>query len=704
MGWLVALLPLVAVAQPQTTTFDFEAKAAPVAQVIERLSTQTSTRLKATAKLERTVLLVRAHAVTLADLKAKIAEAVHGAWTKEGDTEYLTRRTAEDRAIWDAHVALRRKYVDAELAEAKKVLEKPFDAKALATGLLALPDREEARNNQALAAQRYQREAALFAQGPLARLLVRLILACNPNDLAAVGPFERTYFTLAPTRMQRGFDRKRFEAALSAYAAEQQTWIEEAARTSFVEDPEGRMVSDPRAQIRHKPDQQDFALEVKRGEMTSLLFVNLIGDSSGPFTTGVVCQKSFADPARRFLDAQMTPAPPDEKDPLVPLSDDSREFTDRMNSSVRLRTPEPLSARMRELMLGVEKNDPLSWTVSDALMAYAQAKDLNLVAALPDTSLAMAYFISREAPLRMNAFVKGLLDSGTLAKNDKEGWRVLSPPDRYEAELDFTPRRAAAALAKAVLTQGRLDIRDYALYAFDSKRLNRGGFGDWFLAMIDRSVLGASDRTDWKSLQLYGSFSTLQQQSLESGGRFAYGAMVPYQRKIVERIVYAGKIRSEVQGGGGTASLKGKPVEPTEAFPMGVPAGCTVTARAKSVPTLVAYGKGSDGKVRPLRSVTTYTLAVLEVDSPGDPQMMERYGLKALVGYAPGAEKMLALRVTLGPETWTESPITLSDYDPNATPVTWDKLPDPYPKQIADAINQVKEQRANQPGRKIPPR
>ena len=175
------------------------------------------------------------------------------------------------------------------------------------------------------------------------------------------------------------------------------------------------------------------------------------------------------------------------------------------------------------------------------------------------------------------------------------------------------------------------------------------------------------------------------------------------QRQIVERIVYAGEIRSEVQSGGGIAQLTGQTVEPTEAFPMGVPFGCTVTARAKSVPTLVAYGKGSDGKVRPLRGLTASTLAAIESDVLGDPQKMASYGVANLVGYAPGTDKMVAMRVEVAPKVWRESTITVADYDPNATPVPWDKLPDPYPQQIAAAIAQVKAQKANQPVRRVPP-
>ena len=221
--------------------------------------------------------------------------------------------------------------------------------------------------------------------------------------------------------------------------------------------------------------------------------------------------------------------------------------------------------------------------------------------------------------------------------------------------------------------------------------------------MIDRSVLGASDRTDWSSLRLYGSFNAIEQRALEAGSSFPFGGMNAEQRKIVERIVFAGEIRSETQMGDGSAHMRGAPVEPTEAFPTGVPVGCSVTGRATSVPTLVAYGKGADGKVRPLRSLNQYTLATIETEVLGNPGMTASYGVPNLVGYAPGAEKLVALRVEVAPNIWKESAIAVADFDPNATPVPWDKLPDPLPKQIGDAIEQLRAQKAKPPTRGVPP-
>ncbi|MFI5386003.1 MAG: hypothetical protein ACHQ50_07765, partial [Fimbriimonadales bacterium] len=686
MVWAAVLLPLT-ILFPNQKILDFDAKATAIGPLLERLSAQTGAKLKASPKIAQEIVFVRAKGVELKDLKARLAEALSAEWTRDGVTDVLTRTPAIEKQIWKSQVAYRRKLVEEALKDAQRRVALKFDAKALAIGLLAQGSGADSQSDPAAARRRFEAEKDLFSRGPMSRLLDRLVLACNPDDLAAVGPYERHIFKLNPTQMQRGIDRSKFEAAMAAFSVEQQAWIDEAAKVTFPDSQDGRMVSDPRSQLRNGTTLSGISLEVRRGEMTALFNANLTSEAAQPFGNTVLMQTMFADPARKFLDSQMTPAAANTEDPVVELSVDSREFQDRMSEAFMSRQPAALTPRMRGLMLGVESNDPLSWTVSDALSTYAESRKVNVVAALPDQALTIAFSVARQQPLRAGQFMRGLLDSGTVDLHEKDGWAVIVPGDRVEAALDFTPRAAVAELMKSVFAAGRLDIHDYARYAFQSKRLNRGGLGEYFLAMYDRSFLGASDRTDWKSLQLYGSFSPMEQRAMESGGRYPYSGMSPDQRTIVERIVYWYRLtRGQINADGEIASSNVWSVEPTDSFAMGVPSSCVVVAKAKSSPTIVAYGKGADGQIRPLRSLDAYTLATIEAEIVGNSDRMSQYGVAGLAGYAPGANSILTLRVEVTPGVWAQSDITVPDFDANAVPVPWDKLPDPYPKQIEAAI------------------
>jgi hypothetical protein len=299
--------------------------------------------------------------------------------------------------------------------------------------------------------------------------------------------------------------------------------------------------------------------------------------------------------------------------------------------------------------------------------------------------------------------VRSLVESGAVELTEANGWTTLVPADRYEALLDFTPRASAAGLMKSYFDQGRLDVHNYARYAFESKRLNRGGIGDWFLGLADRGTLGTSDQTDWKGLQLFGSFTPQEQQMLESGNRFPYSSMGPDQRKIVERIVYNRRLAGVVKLQDGNTLRSDFAVEPTDAYPLGLPGTCAVTAKADSRPVIVAYGKGPDGKVRPLRHLDAWGVAGIEVNVVGNPDKMATYGVANLVGYAPGSIKNLTMRIDVAPEVSASASVSVPEYDPAATPVAWDKLPEKLVKDIAAAMDQVKRQRPGQTGRAIPP-
>ncbi|HTQ10967.1 MAG TPA: hypothetical protein VMI31_12905 [Fimbriimonadaceae bacterium] len=695
MVWAALFLPLL----PRGGTLDLNARAMSAGQLLERISAEAGTRLMAAPSVAQKVVFVDVKGATLDEVKSRIADALAATWKQDGSIQLLTRTATDDKKIWQSHVAYRRKLVEQAIKDARADLDKPFDAHALAAGLEVLGSEPTLDSDRTAARKYYEREQALYGQSPSARLLDRLVLACDPNDLAAVGPYERHLFRVNPTPMQHGFDGTKYQAALGEFAKEQRAWIDEAAKHDFSDIGQTRMVSDPRVQVDTRPDLSDVSLEISRGEMTALFFANLTSEHAGPAGYGILAQRAFADPSRRFLDSQITPAPPANSDPVVTLSASSKEFEDALSRAFRSRQPGPASEGMRKRMTRLEQEDPLSWTVSDVLEADAEAKKLNVVAALPDSAVSLLSFVSMNGPLHLGQAMNALEASGTLDERTKDGWSTMTPPDRYEAELDFTPRAAVDNLMKSFFAAGRLDIHDYAKYAFDSKRLNRGGFGSFFLAMVDPSELGASDQTDWKALQLYGSFSSSQQRALEVGTKFAYAAMTPEQKRIVDRIVYAKRLAGPA--GPGQASFQA--VEPTQAFALGVPGNCITTAASRSTPVIVAYGKGTDGKTHPTRGLNVYTLASIELDVAGDPQKMAMYGVPDLIGYAMGTDRTVRLRVEVAPGVYSESTITVPDYDPDAMPAPWEKLPAPYAKQIESQISQMKSERAGQTGSKTPP-
>jgi hypothetical protein len=699
-GIVIAALLLLPVGAQ--ATLDFEADATSVAAVVAKLGEQTHTKMRASPKVGAEIVFVRAKGVKPEELRAKLAEAIFGSWTQEGDTLILTRQAADERAIWAKHVGVRRQYVDSELERIRKLLAVPFDGAGLLKGFQSLGTAEP-RDPQA-ARKRYEQQEALFTKGPAMRLLYRLLLACNPNDLAGIGPYSRTVFRVNPTAMQKGFDGAKYRQALADFAREQADWRDEAATANFGVRSESSVVSDPRVQLTLGDLRQaEPGLNITRSEMAALFHANLVGAPES-YGRQVLSQTILADPSRKFLEAMSASSADAKDDPDVVLSDSSQELQRMLKATFMGGAGAPLSEKSMEILLHPDQADPVGFGMNELLTAYGDREKVNVVAAIPDDVLGALWFTAQNGPLKLRKSLNGLLNSGSFDRKEGAGWAVFSHSDPYETPASFTPRAPMAALMKSLVAKGRLDLRDYARFAFQSGRVARAGLSEYYMALFDRTSLGALDRTDWNGLSLYGSFDPLQQKGLEAGGRIPIGPLTPAQKSIVRRVAYAGEIRSESQEGDGTALLVGKAIEPTETFALGLPATGVVTAKSKSTPTLVAYGRSADGKVKPLRGLNIWTLAAVESEVVGDARRMQDYGLAGLVGYAPGAENMVALRVELMPNVWKEMPLTMPDFDTNANPVPWDRLPEPWPGQIRTAIEQAKAQKAGQPGQVIPPR
>lgn len=672
--------------------FDLEQRAASLQVVLKNLSERSGVPMKAAPAIANEIVLIAAKNTTVEELKSQLAKTLDATWTKASDAEYLIRTPAQTKAIYDRHLAYRRELVDEAMAELKKPLEKVFDGGSLAAGLLALKSRYSSQNDPVANRQTYDEERRLFGNGPAARLVRRLLLACRPVDLASIGPYSRAVFKANPTTRQYGFVQDQLQTAIETYAVEQSAWVKAASSVSFTDRDPSRLVSDPRGQLAY-PTQvpSDFKLVVLRGDMANLFMVNLVWPGNEG-RSQVVAQLSVEDPMRKFLDSTIFPKATDGQDPLVPLSSQTILFNKRTAGLNQGLVIAPLDAESLELILNPERHDPNSFGVSDGLLAAAQHLNKNVVAALPDMAASLAWFVTRENPQRVGAFLRDLIASGTINSEDDGGWLRMRPTDEFEAMLHFTQRDAMAFLTQSVHRNGRLDVRDYATYAYRSKRVTRVGLGEVYLMLLDPSVSSGLDRTDWSALQLYGSFDRINRARLEQGARFLYTGLSSEQKKIVERMTFAGEIQNEERIDADSVRLKGPSIEPTEAFANGVPPEAVVYAKANSIPVILAYGKDSKGKVTPLRTVNESTVAVLETEAKGNEEKMRQFGVSGLAGYAMGQQRMISLRIELAPNLWRESTISVLEPNEDAQPGPWEGLPENLVESIRQSID-----RKNQP-------
>ena len=222
----------------QEPTPIFAGSAMPVWKIVRELEHQGAKSLTVDAKIRSEVVFIRSSQEGLSAVKAKLASALNATWVKEPSSEVLRRLPAQDKELLEQHRTRRLKEVNKAMEAARLSLKEPFDARTLAQGLADLkPAASDDRQGQIRVSQL---ERKLFAQGPAARLLKSLLLACKPEDLAAIGPYERGVFTIHPTKKQYGFDKARFDAVARQFAKEQSEWVEAAAAVAFPKKSNGR--------------------------------------------------------------------------------------------------------------------------------------------------------------------------------------------------------------------------------------------------------------------------------------------------------------------------------------------------------------------------------------------------------------------------------------------------------------------------------
>lgn len=700
---MLSCLVAVCLLNPSPRVIDFNPRADNLRAIVAQLAQVTGEKLEVDGDIAHEVVFVQMGKTDGTVIRDEIAKAVVGTWVSKDGVLVLERTPTQKSDIWNQHLEYRRKEVDRSLAKIEKELEKPFNARALLDGLNKLPDEGSFGNDRQAAMARHRTQQQLFEMGPLARLMRRMLLACDRNDLAAVGPHERRLFRFRGNKRQGKINEAAFRTAAALFAKEQLAWLEITANNPFPEDRSGRMVSDPRAQTRiSEKAALDAELVVLRGEMASLFNVNLYGNSEH-FGRTTLCQMDVPGASREYLNAVAQGVQVDQNDPVVELSAESQIVVNAVKTLWTQDRSYVASPELLKLISEVGQKEPLTWILSEVFSNYADHGGVNVVASLPDEAFPLAVF-GGPNKVRVQQAINSLLKSGVLKLEKAGNWHRFTPVDRWESAIDFTPRLAMSKLIKSMIEKGRVDVRDYATYAFESKRLNRGGLADIFAMMIDPAMAGGMDFASWDGMRLYGSFTPKTRQDLEQGATINYAGLNGAQKQIVERIIYRDVIRSEERIDKGTTQIGKVTIEPTDTYVNGLPPGAQVVSKSNISEIIVAYGKDKNGKVRVLRTINPWTLAHVLGEGLEDKSVQIKYGLSNLVGFAPGVDRLLSLRIVVVPGVWKETPLMIPGHDENAKPVAWERLPEKQRKQIEDAIKQYKDSRPAQGGGTPPPR
>lgn len=685
----------VTFAQPQgAPPITFSSRAVPVTRLLKEYSLATGKKVRATSAMESDIVVVRLANVEHEEFRRRLAAAVAGRWTTEGEDQVLVPDEP------------------ARAMESRREIEKrALDIRAAIK--VRLETRKRADGDKTWYAQMGQNWS--FANGE--NLLTSFLQLSDTDALARLKRGERVVYSTVPNVMQRPLPNaiwpevSKFVADHNRSVEAQKQQQEQSEAKTDVElkmeaylrklgvDPDGPSLR----RIGQAPAKVLFAVQRSAMGVAGLSLSAALYDADGKVlaqASEIVGYGSGGPVPEVEIDPQTGEVkPPPEKptdpnDPAIQLSAESRAVADFLRgwTSDDEQPTEPTSEILAKLARP-DLHDPLSFADSEALLWLAERKRRNLVALLPDR------VIDIRDKLPISALL-ALLKSEGMEVVEETDWMVvrsLTPSDDRAMRLS---RSALARLIAAHDAKGYVSLDDLSAFALatpgDAEDPLAAGYLRRFVP--GAGAAGFEGPPSFDHLRLYGSLSAAQRLALREGRQIPFGTLVGRARTCLHTLLFGAKVSlgapgpsvdsddpmaemilgfRTMFGAAGGADFRS---EPTEAMPRGLPSDGYLVADVQSEPV------GLLGK-----EVADFGLAVaggrelgMYLYMKSDPK------LQALAGEMPDPGPMTLgerlrwhLRIVVAPET--EASVRLSDSKPLAGGATF-TLPNlpPSLRAVAD--------------------
>ena len=641
----MAALSVAGFAQDLTKKIDFTADAAPASRVFEQLSQKAGFPLRAAGPVANDVLLLNLSDVTVADAMNRIAATLRAEWKKD-DSGYVLNRgshieSADRRSETAARVALFRANLKPILDEHKK--QGAFDISA-ANKLAELQRKmnEDMERQMASGGGAGFRTSGDFqsaaSQTPSSRAIAALLARMSDTQIASLTSGTRTVFSLKPTRMQLAMPNGALPI-LQQFVKENQTYRnatqanEPAGGGNFqrrvvvngfgadgggdgdpslgigyailvnqpglggpntsvslvVADPNGRTLASGQMVVAPRPgapvSEQKGAAQNEKPIEVSALSKELASALEKVSPGGGAVARSF-----RVLSIAAAGSPS-----TFTLSGDGGTGTPKLSDALKQR------------ILNPEKYDPMSFAPGEAFSLAAEARNLDLVAYLPDTAFSSLNRIAGTgSPTPTSLFVLAKSQAGLEVK-EESGWLLVAPQSPASARDRRVHREALGNALRQMDAKGYLGLDQWANFASRQAKAPRmSEIDDAYLRLINGPAADSGLNQfmmsgGWQMLQFYSSMSNGQRQTMAANGSLPLGTLSARQRNLVHEQGFnsiEGPMITEEQEGrrivtfGPMQSLLS---ERTYLLPTGIPANGILNFRSRTDEVVQAVSSQNGG-------------------------------------------------------------------------------------------------------------
>jgi len=692
MSLILSTILACAIAKPQTPQWDLNQKvtystvAKSAKNICEELGNITKVPLETERQTSAEVLVIDVKEVPLKTLLDKIAKVSSAQW-ETGQSEMKLVRPAE----------VARKESKDEIAYYAAAIEKSMKA-AAEKAAKATPYDEQSttlysQQYNALSEQLngnpglevFDQLRALEQNSPVGRLADRLMSCLDAKRLAAMRQDECCVLSTAPNRLQYPFGPQA-SAAIQQFQKDWALWTSSADKIVI---PQTRINSFADG-LKSKKQPAKIVTVCKWAEMrTAIVATTHVITSDGFILAEITSTLSVDDTMDSLSRIASRPQKPTAEVPGtgITFSPLAQAWTSRAR---QLMEPIPGEkpadpAELDRWLISPTENDPLSLHPSEALLATAKSKSLNLVANLTDQSIMVSILaamgINKSSDEYLDLFQKS---SGMTFDNDGkwlEGKPIL--PSRVRRERFERP--SLQMLIRAIKGKGFLSLDEMGAFCASNDRnaISEISMMGFLIMTGDMNSIGPL-LEEFGILGLYGSLLPVQRSAMLAGSPLVYKDMAAEQRVRFERLIYGGTDRSmsrsyRVDDGGLASSSR----IATEAFPNGPPPASNLTVTVKTKTIAQSTDRNRQG--------FTPDQIAMNILSKEKPEVFGGHPQELAKGYRMGTQIQYDFILSILSEMDSRCQIRISQVDQRQTPVPYSGLPKSFFDEIDKELIRLRE-------------
>ncbi len=590
-------------ADPKVT---YSTVAVPVKRAVADLAKATGAKIDVASQAAAEIVIIFVKDVPLSQVMAKIAKVTSGEWVKDAEgiqwLNYSTTALQKDRQAED----------DKRVADVTKSL------KQMADRLVPVPPTQPAGSGKP-----DDEEKQPPPLSGISKAIIRISSMLSPAAIASVDDGERLVFASAPTHMQRplgnigsiiadlvqehnaaALEREKIERKseeTNPKTVEQKKEEEDMRRTwgRFDRQNYDKPITAPIAKVLFIVSKDGFGFFGGGATVELKLFdgegkVVLSGQDS--LGVGLGPMGMMAASAPENAQAVQKPGP---TSPPIEYSDTTKElsgFFDFSGGADDWAAKKP-SEKLLEKLLRPDLYDPLSFQQSEALLAVAKAKGVNLIANLPDNVVSFMDTFNAKGKATVDDYLEDLKSGETVTIDTADGWMTVRPASPAKSRELRVDRSALAALIGAGHAKGVPSLDDLAAYAMKCEQPSETPIVMPYVMMFAQHAFNQGMRgpTDWNMLRFYGQLTLAQRESLKAGSQLSMRSLLPQQKELVTKMAFGSPPQIKVERPGDKPADEGGFMEmmsrfmpsavvdyrdePTEVMPSGLPADAYVTLK-----------------------------------------------------------------------------------------------------------------------------